>query len=138
MFWDSLFFSFFPLNGIFPYKGLWAEFFTPFPLLKLYQSQFRVSEDVHSDFNSEWNSARYQESNSFSLQIIASNHRGENVPSLLKYIAKNNAEIAGGCLSLWSGQCASFSFSLTQRQIECVKTVSYSLKRGTKGSSIIN
>lgn len=83
-----LFFSFFPLNGIFPYKALWAEFFTQFPFLKLYQSQFRGSEDVHSDFNSEWSTARYQESNSFSPQIIACNHRGENVPSLLKYIAK--------------------------------------------------
>lgn len=62
--------------------------FALLPLLKTYQSQFRVSEDVHSDFNSEWNTGRCQESNSFSLQIIASNHRGENVPSLPKYIVK--------------------------------------------------
>lgn len=83
-----LLFSFFPLNAVFPYKAVGPEFCTKCPLLKLYQSHFRVTEDVHSDFNSEWNTARYQESNSFSLEIIACNHRGENVPSLLKYIAK--------------------------------------------------
>lgn len=79
---------------------MYVKFYAQVPLLKLYQFQFTVSEDVHSDFNSEWNSGKCQENNSFSLQIIASNQKGENVPFPLQIYSKINAEIAGSCLSL--------------------------------------
>lgn len=132
------FFPFFPfLNGIFPYKALCAEFCTQFPLLKLYQSLFRVSEDVHSDFNSEQNTRRGQGSNSFSLQIIASNHRGENVSSLPKYIVKIMLKLQAVAY-LYDLDSVPHFHSLSPRQTECMKTVSYSLKRRTKGNKIIN
>lgn len=92
IFWTSFcfpfFFSSFGEMEYFHIKHCVNNFALSFRCWNHTSLNLELSKDVHSDSNSEWNIRRCQESTAFSLQMIASNQKGENLLSCSKCIVK--------------------------------------------------